>query len=269
MRSMLLDVVDDQLSLSSALPRTLKGLLRPGFLTTEYLRGRIVRYIPPFRLYLVVSVVFFLLLSWEVLHDADHATNFSRGLVGGLADEEDNSTPADTSVQRAGTTTTATESPSPAVVPTDTAEPESWLERTLGAKAQQLEREGEPAIQRGLETFFERAPQLVFLLLPLFALLLGRCDIRRNRFYVEHFVFALHVHAFAFLLFTLIILLPDGPWTTALILWVGAYVLLAMKRVYRQSWLETGAKFLLLTISYSLLLLLGFVAAVLLTLLLL
>ena len=34
-------------------------LARPGFLTREFFKGRRVRYLPPFRLYLVISVVFF------------------------------------------------------------------------------------------------------------------------------------------------------------------------------------------------------------------
>ncbi|CAN5870558.1 hypothetical protein BH23GEM5_BH23GEM5_24440 [soil metagenome] len=63
-RNMLMDALEDQLSVNSALPRTLAGLLfRPGFLTREYVEGRIVRYMAPFRLYLVTSVLFFLGLS--------------------------------------------------------------------------------------------------------------------------------------------------------------------------------------------------------------
>ncbi len=45
----------------SRLWRTLWYLLgRPGFLTREFFEGKRVRYLPPFRLYLVISVLFFL-----------------------------------------------------------------------------------------------------------------------------------------------------------------------------------------------------------------
>ena len=45
--------------------QTLKLLLfRPGELTAEFLRGRRVRYIPPLRLYLVCSLLFFALAAW-------------------------------------------------------------------------------------------------------------------------------------------------------------------------------------------------------------
>lgn len=39
-------------------------LFKPGHLTNEYFIGRRVRYIPPLRLYIFISLVFFLLLNW-------------------------------------------------------------------------------------------------------------------------------------------------------------------------------------------------------------
>src|SRR5688572_7791203 len=61
LRRLVADAVEDQFSLNAALPRTL-GLLftHPGMLTTEFLRGHIANYIPPFRLYLLTSFMFFL-----------------------------------------------------------------------------------------------------------------------------------------------------------------------------------------------------------------
>jgi len=48
----------------SRLWRTLLyGMTRPGFLTREFFAGRRVRYLPPFRLYLVISVLFFLVVG--------------------------------------------------------------------------------------------------------------------------------------------------------------------------------------------------------------
>ncbi|HST62027.1 MAG TPA: DUF3667 domain-containing protein, partial [Longimicrobium sp.] len=63
LRRMLMEVMDDQLSVNSTLPRTFIALMfRPGHLTREYVQGRIMHYIPPFRLYLVSSLLFFILL---------------------------------------------------------------------------------------------------------------------------------------------------------------------------------------------------------------
>ena len=54
----------------SRLWKTLWYLLsRPGFLTREFFEGKRVRYLPPFRLYLVISVVFFLVVGLPDGHD--------------------------------------------------------------------------------------------------------------------------------------------------------------------------------------------------------
>src|SRR5262245_5324652 len=55
---------EDLTHADSRLWRTLGALLfRPGYLTREFLLGRRARYLPPVRLYLVISVMFFLWAS--------------------------------------------------------------------------------------------------------------------------------------------------------------------------------------------------------------
>jgi hypothetical protein len=60
------DVVGDVLDVDSRVWRTLWPLaFRPGLLTQEFLRGRRASYTPPFRMYLVLSLVFFVLASFS------------------------------------------------------------------------------------------------------------------------------------------------------------------------------------------------------------
>ena len=60
LRAWVVDVFDDTLSLSGRLPKTLWALMaRPGRLTADWRDGRRVRWIPPFRLYLLCSLLFF------------------------------------------------------------------------------------------------------------------------------------------------------------------------------------------------------------------
>jgi hypothetical protein len=60
------DVIGDVLDVDSRVWRTLWPLaFRPGLLTQEFLRGRRARYTPPFRMYLVLSLVFFVLASFD------------------------------------------------------------------------------------------------------------------------------------------------------------------------------------------------------------
>lgn len=62
---LLAEVLRETVDLDGRAARTLRTLLlRPGALTIEFLAGHRKRYTPPFRLYLVISVTFFLVATW-------------------------------------------------------------------------------------------------------------------------------------------------------------------------------------------------------------
>jgi hypothetical protein len=64
-RELLGEVVKETLEIDGRAYRTVRYLLtKPGALTAEYLAGRRRSYTPPLRLYLVISVSFFLLVAW-------------------------------------------------------------------------------------------------------------------------------------------------------------------------------------------------------------
>ena len=264
LREMAVDFLDDQLALNSRLPATVFCLLlRPGFLTEEYLRGRIARYIRPLRLYLASSVVFFLLLSVEgsglvklglaegkgvgVRLDAD-----SLGLVEALAAEMP-AAPAATSA----TSAPGFRLPTPVVdgswvdsINVSSASP--TINRLLEQKRAHFRRmTPQEAFREVMAEFREHVPTMMFFLLPVFALLLKLLYARRGRLYVEHFVFALHLHAFAFAAFTVMLLAGNPVVSNVMGCWVLLYTFLAMRRVYRQPLLRTGARYLALGLGYS------------------
>lgn len=264
---MLMEALDDQFSINSALPRTLGALLfRPGHLTREYMNGRIVRYIPPFRLYLVTSVVFFLALSLlPELRDPAHIN----GRLG------EGVTIGPTSIQSTTTSDAPRPTPPPAVRAGHGARPTappvppapahlSWLDGvkvhtgdatvdSVGNARIDHFRRMEPgdALRQIVSDYLGHVPQMMFVLLPFFAGLLSVLYVGSRRFYVEHFVFALHVHAFAFMMYLAMIVLRWGPLVNVLGLWLCVYFYLALKRVYRQGWLITGVKYFTLGMVYS------------------
>ncbi|MGI9232723.1 MAG: DUF3667 domain-containing protein [Woeseiaceae bacterium] len=64
------DAFGDLLEIDSRLWRTLIPLfLRPGQLTRDYLEGRRARYMPPFRTYLVLSLIFFVVAFFDPRDD--------------------------------------------------------------------------------------------------------------------------------------------------------------------------------------------------------
>ena len=121
------------------------------------------------------------------------------------------------------------------------------------------------------DALMSAAPSTLFLLLPLFAVLLKLAYLFKRRLYMEHFIVALHSHAF--LCFSLLLILvlnglagvTPSPWMhtplawlrTALIVWMPVYLLLMQKRVYGQGWIMTSLKYAVLGFVYLFLLTMG------------
>ena len=60
----IMDFLGDYFTFDSLILRSIRPLLfRPGFLTNEYMAGRRVRYIPPLRMFIFISIIFFLFLG--------------------------------------------------------------------------------------------------------------------------------------------------------------------------------------------------------------
>jgi len=157
---------------------------------------------------------------------------------------------------------------------------------TMGRKGGRLGEMGEEGARRWfIDTFTSNMPKAMFVLLPLFAFLLKLLYARRERYYGEHLVFALHTHAFAFFAFAALALFLSvtgeaesyegwaraavGAVVLGLVLSVPVYILVALKRVYGQGWVKTVLKWGVLMSAYNSALALGIVAIVILAVLLL
>ncbi len=113
-------------------------------------------------------------------------------------------------------------------------------------------------------------PQMMFFLLPLFALLLKVFFIFSKRFYMEHLTVALHSHAFMFVVLMMMAMLstlyeniyqtyPDAGdmvenIVVGLSIWVPIYLFIMQKRVYKQGYFFTFVKFGMIGFTYIMLL---------------
>jgi hypothetical protein len=224
-RQLVSEVADDIFSLNGALPQTLFLLLfRPGRLTVEYLAGRRARYLPPVRLYLLTSFVYFFVV-FGLSRDAPQPEGTGVSFQVAQQDEFEISG-----------------------VPFLTRSQEARLEARLRATAEL----GPGALDRHIRSeLAARVPIAVFLLVPLFAALLQLVHLRSRRFYAEHFIVALHLHAFAFLVFSLIALVPWSPVAGVLMILFAAYVVVALCHVYQQRLVRTLAKLAAVSLVYG------------------
>jgi hypothetical protein len=170
---------------------------KPGQLTKEFLAGRRARYISPVRLYLTCSLLFFTLAAI---------------LPGAMKD-----------LVKVGPTKNGTVSGLHA----DTAFKRE-LERGLRRAPQESEKL-RAAIMHNL-------PRAMFVLMPVFALLIWPFYRRQQPYYIPHLYYAIHIHAFAFLVWSIDLILARAgvprPLAAVTLLANIPYHYIALRRVY-------------------------------------
>lgn len=244
--------------------QTFKPLLfQPGFLTQQYLAGRRASYLPPFRLYIVLSVVFFLMASLVTRMNDFKVVQLDNNAPAEIQKAIDAS--KDPDEQAALRKTLATVSS----INSKLGEPKSESNCTPGNVPDFLQ----PAVPRlvtackkimsdnGRElsnSFIHNAGRALFVFLPVVALLMKLLYWRPRRHYVEHLLLLLHNHAFVFLslsiLLALQLIVPSERvmhWLR-IVLWFYSlwYMYRSMRRVYTQGRARTFMKFCVLAIAY-------------------
>jgi hypothetical protein len=96
------------------------------------------------------------------------------------------------------------------------------------------------------------APYAIFCLMPVFALFLKVLYLGSGKSFGEHMLFALHTNAFAFLMFSVVLLAHFGLLQFLLWCWLIGYLPWAMRRVYHSSRFGTFWRWSLLMLFYLL-----------------
>lgn len=236
------EFVGHYVALESKLWQTLKLLvLKPGKLTLEYLAGRRVRYIEPLRVYLTFSLIFFALFKFM---GEDH--NIGNVHVKGVPVIKED--PQDTArrEQREKARAALKQGEQPKA-----AQAAGAADAADGGEANGLEKFINTVVDNRdklKKAFFGYVPYAVFAMMPVFALYLKLLYFRSHRRYGEHLLFALHANAFAYLMLTLLLLIPKGvPYVgTVLFLWLAFYLPIAMRRVYGGGRIKTFLRWMVL-----------------------
>ena len=275
------ELLREAFELDSRLVRTLKLLMfKPGALALEFSNNRRASYVSPIRLYLFVSILFFFFLSLgtelgtddgqerpQVQVQADEVEDADTGTLLSLLDEE--------RARRANEILSRSENSIARLI---------LLQ--LASDLQSMERESiEPAfiylLGEGVDALYEPtsvARQFMdnlgvgmFVMLPVYALLLKLFYPFRRRYYVENLVFSTHLHTFVYIVFLGQMLFSTDTnigWLeavqdlagTALNVWIFVYHYLALRRYFGQGRGLTAFKFAgLLTLYFVLLMPTAFV----------
>ena len=240
---LLRDAFGDLFELDSRLWQTLVPLMiSPGQLTKDYLEGRRARFMPPFRTYLVLSILFFVIAffdpreQFDVFFDEEPATvaassessttdEILEDVRDELADEgliaadpvppesvqpgEDDTAGAED--DSGGFNIRITDEGTESSGDCDNIEVENappWLASWLTPARLKVicERTTADGGQAFLTRLVDTTPSALIFLLPLMAFVLKLLYPLSRRYYVEHLLFVVHYHAFVFLVLTLQIL---------------------------------------------------------------
>ena len=195
--SLVADIIRETFEVDGRLAVTLKTLFRsPGKLTSEFLAGRRRTYTSPLRLYLAISISFFILAAWAA----------GSGIL--------------------------------------------------------LEPGQDPRFDAAVQARFlsDDLPRLMFVLLPVFALLMK--VVYHRRLYFDHLIFSLHLHSAAYIIFALILPLENLAdqqvvhliLQIVLLVYFLGYFVVAVWRVYRSGWLAVALKSTAVLLVYGILL---------------
>lgn len=343
-RGLLGELFEGLFALDGRVVRTIPNLLaRPGRITRDYLKGRRARYMPPFRLYIIASLIFFLLVPGldqlgegasvgadvsdavsqagprgQVVRDRleaelqasvsagemteDQAAQTMAALTGlglpprdrsapeagedGAVDEGELKQPdassADAVDAEAGASDVAEEEP--------TARGAAWI----GPDAEQMRRFfapedfGEPAPnsvwplsirrhvgdrlaavsedpQGWLEATADWVPRIMFVMVPVYALLLSLVYAWRRRFFFyDHLIVSMHFHSALFLTMSAGLLIGTSWTVFALLVYSNIYLYRINRVVYARGRVSSVLRTLTLDFLYSIVLSFGFIAVLLL-----
>jgi len=276
-------LIQDFLSVDSKVARSIPQLIfKPGFLTREYLDGRRQSYLHPARMLITIVVLYFILSSFNSSSVYNNQSHKDTDIETNINMEDAFSIPVDISIgsnkkelksTQADTTKSENRNTEDVILlgkynytkikaltekgidDTETILDSLGIANTTWNRLQYKE------VIRFVKSDFRnfrsyvtsKLPWMIFALMPVYALLLKLLYIRRKFLYIDHLVFAFHLHSFVFLTGILSILLSkfisysfDG-W---LLIVVIIYSLIAFKNFYQQSWRKTILKSVILMFLY-------------------
>jgi Protein of unknown function (DUF3667) len=228
-------------------------LFKPGKLTTEYFAEHRARYLPPVRLYLVLSVLFF----------AFGLATPEKTSVRPIVTAPDAAAPSKAAPESAaaGKAPAARGKSRSTILDIDDCDeikiPFTWLQNSLRRSCVRNKQDNGASVEHA---FVATIPKMMFLFVPMMALVMLILYWRPRRYYVEHLVFFLHAHAAVFLLLLIQALLGwialraawgIGEFVAAIIgLFSAWYVYRAMRVYYGQGRLRTFTKLCAVGFSY-------------------
>lgn len=265
-RHIMTHFITDYLHLDEKFFSSLKYLfLKPGFLTNEYNLGRRTTYVHPFRLYIFITVVYFILQSAsshkETALETKALSDSSKNIASKNTAELNNLDIHFNEPENAFSDSTVEQYEARQASLPDSAK-DSFIESYFEKKGILAQQADFNLNERIMEIFKHNIPKMMFLMLPLFALILFLLFRKKKLYYVEHFYHSVFLHSF-FYISKLVFLIPslllpksfEEIINVVFIIALGIYVYKSFRVVYEENGASTLFKLLLTVIFYLIFLL--------------
>ncbi|MEP2610381.1 MAG: DUF3667 domain-containing protein, partial [Cyclobacteriaceae bacterium] len=274
-KKLISEFFENYFSLDSRFGRSVKPFFfKPGFLTTEFMDGRRVNYANPVRLYLIISLIHFFLFSIIPNPEDDNNSIISVGDLDQEVQEEKSDTTENepslvTDTEKVISALDSIPQTKSAWLPSASEFARLYklsLDKSVTARQieDSLRVESMPRIKKLITTqliklqtsdsesfsvyFRKNVPLLMFLLLPVYALIIKLFF--RKHLYIQHLIHSVHLHSFTYVVLSILwivaIVLGEIPKHALPISFIilCTYIIISFRRNYQSS--KTAAFFKML-----------------------
>lgn len=255
-------------------------LFRPGYLATEYMKGRRASFLNPIRMYLLYSAIFFVLIftffagpghmdavraRWIDSTEAHATDNFTGFRSKYLVDKKIQVSYLSFNKKYAVNGVHVYDSIQaslPATKKDDLVD--RFFNRRFAAIATVYHKDPSGFLEQQNERFLHSFSKIFFFSLPVFFLLLALLYIRRKEYYmVAHAVFAIHYFCIIFIFGLPLALLSRNYRINDTLDWIilvlqclilvgiYGYLYVALLRFYKQGWFKTLVKWLIQSVFFT------------------
>ncbi len=226
-------------------------LIRPGYLTHNYLKGHRARYMPPFRFYVFISFIFFVLLSLSVKNSMNYKDEIKYKIDSALsisAQEDSKDTIVFQIIDSVN------------FLMPGAAEKGKYIVNKSPGEEELIIKEAFKTINNNPAMYFNRFLKFLswsmFFLMPLYASFLWLFFHKKRKYYYGHFIFSINQHTFTFIFFTLFILVklifpnrsvhPENYFIAI----IPIYMIIGTSRFYHEKWWKIIFKWMAVNFLY-------------------
>lgn len=209
---------------------------KPGFITSEFIKGKHVRYVAPVRFYIFITFIFFLLISLPQGKQVD-SPDVEKKTATNVTYSGINSTELRGNMQQ---------SQIDSVMQVHALKPTTWNRYVV----RQMSRIGSGGQEGFNHMLVKGISYMMFALMPLFAFFIYLLYRKKAKHYIGTLIFSVHYHSYIFLLLTFSFIVDKAAGTPIIfilpVVLSPVYLVLALKRVYGDSLMRTITKTLFL-----------------------